>query len=137
MNDVNDVPAAARRTAVQKCVQLDLMLGQLTNFCPVISRNSIVKHSTSLADVWQQIREHFGFQSTVAQFLDLINLNPTSAWILTAFIRTIFSLLGMVSRIIALRQTSTKKCRHHSKILSFICRLQLINPGLPLLVRQR
>ena len=32
-----------RRTAVQKVTQLELMLGQIANYCPVISRNSIVK----------------------------------------------------------------------------------------------
>ncbi|KAK2166073.1 hypothetical protein NP493_1338g00041 [Ridgeia piscesae] len=66
VDDTNDVP-----TAVQKCVQQELMLGQIANFCPVIPRNATVKHSTSLADVWQKI---LGFQSTGAHFLDLVNI---------------------------------------------------------------
>ena len=36
------------RTAVQKCAKLELMLGQIANYCTVISRNAIVKNSTSL-----------------------------------------------------------------------------------------
>ena len=54
------------------------MLGQIANFCPVVSRNSIVKSSTSLSDIWQKIRLHFGFQSTGAHFIDLtdIKLQP-------------------------------------------------------------
>ena len=54
------------------------MLGQIANFCPVISRNAIVKRSTSLNDIWQKIRQHFRFQSSGAHFLELseIKLEP-------------------------------------------------------------
>ena len=34
---------------------LELMLGQICNFCPVISRNTIIKNSTSIDSVWQMI----------------------------------------------------------------------------------
>ena len=39
------VDAPNRRTAAQKVAQLELMLGQIANFCPVISRNTITKNS--------------------------------------------------------------------------------------------
>ena len=42
---------------------LELMLGQIANYCPVISRNMIVKNSTCIGDIWQTIRLHFGFQT--------------------------------------------------------------------------
>ena len=61
-DDGEDVPHASRRTAVQKSAQLDLMLGQIANFCPVISRNAITRLSTSFAQIWQTIRLHYGFQ---------------------------------------------------------------------------
>ena len=46
-DDGDGVPEEKRRTAAQKVTQLD-MLGQIANFCPVISRNSIVKNSISM-----------------------------------------------------------------------------------------
>ena len=54
------------------------MLGQVANYCPVVSRNTIVKNSTSIDSIWQAIRMHFGFQSTGAHFIDLsdIKLEP-------------------------------------------------------------
>ena len=76
MDVANHVPAAIRRTAVHKYVQLELVLEQIANFRPVISRNSIVKNSTSLGDVWQKIRHHSGLQSTRAPFLVLVNIRP-------------------------------------------------------------
>jgi len=46
------------------------MLGQIANYCPVISRNTIVKNSTSIDNIWQTIRLHYGFQSTDTHFID-------------------------------------------------------------------
>ena len=44
------------------------MLGQIANYCPIISRSTLVKNSTSLEYIWQTIRQHFAFQATGAQF---------------------------------------------------------------------
>ena len=78
VSDNDQVPEAKRKTAAQKVLQLDLMLGQIANFCPIISRNIIVRSSTSLKYIWNAIRLHFGFQLSGAQFLDLasIHLEP-------------------------------------------------------------
>ena len=46
------------------------MLGEIANFYPVDSLNTIAKNSTSVKPIWQAIRAHHGFQSTGAHFLD-------------------------------------------------------------------
>ena len=74
VDDANDIPVGERKTAQQKCNMLQLMLGQIANYCPVISRNSLVKTSTSIESIWQTIRLHFGFQTTGAHFLDLADI---------------------------------------------------------------
>ena len=43
-NDAEEVPEASRRTVAQKVNLLELMLGQVANYCTVISRNTIVKN---------------------------------------------------------------------------------------------
>ena len=50
------------------------MLGMIANYCCVISRNSVIKQSVSLGDIWRKIREHYGFQSTGSHFLELANI---------------------------------------------------------------
>ena len=77
-DDGDTIPEAQKRTAAQKVTQLELMMGQIVNFCPVISRNTIVKNSTSITSIWQAIRVHYGFQSTGAHFIDFssIKLEP-------------------------------------------------------------
>ena len=60
-NDGEEVPEANRKTREQKVSMLELMLGQIANYCPIISRNTIVKNSTSIDNIWQTIRPHYGF----------------------------------------------------------------------------
>ena len=67
----DDAEMANKKTAAEKCNILTLMLDQIASWCPFISRTMIVKQSISLNDVWQKIREHYGFLSSGAQFLDL------------------------------------------------------------------
>ena len=74
-NDSESVPAARRRTAAQKVTHLEMMLGQIANYAPIISRSSIVKNSTSISGVWQTIRQHYGLQLTGSRFLDLANIS--------------------------------------------------------------
>ena len=62
------------KTAAQKVASLELMLGQIANFAPILSRRSIVYDSTSLAGVWQSLRLHYGFHSTGGNFIDFINI---------------------------------------------------------------
>ena len=70
VDDDENVAEAKRLTKAQKSTRQDLMLGQVANYCPIISRNTIVRNSTSLAEIWQTIRLHFGFQSSGSHFLD-------------------------------------------------------------------
>ena len=70
-----DVVEALWRTKIQKSSTLDLILGHIATFCPIIDRETIVKTSTSLDDIWLKIRQHFGFQCFGAHFLDFV-LNP-------------------------------------------------------------
>ena len=73
-NDPNTVDEALRKTRAQKASMLELMLGQIANFCPVIARNTIVKSSTSVSSIWQTIRLHYGFQNTGAHLIDFSSL---------------------------------------------------------------
>ena len=143
-DDPETVPASLRLTAVQRAAQLDLMLGQVANFCPVISRNTIVKNSTSLSSSWQAIRQHYGFQSSGAHLLEFAAIRrehderPEDLFQrLMAFIED--SLL-----------TADSDISHHGMLAStdedmsptlenVVCLhwLSLLHPGLPALVKQR
>ena len=61
-------------TKEEKVKQLNLFLGQIANYAPVISRNQITKNSTSLNDIWKKLKEHYGIQTSGAKFIDVINI---------------------------------------------------------------
>ena len=72
LQDFSDDDAETQnvRTEQHKVTHVELMFGQISSFCPVISRSAIVKNSPSLASVWQNIGMNFGFQTSGAHFLD-------------------------------------------------------------------
>lgn len=73
-----NIPEANRLTKKQTVNILELLLGQIANYCPTISRNTIVKNSTSIDQIWQTIRLHYWFQTTGTPFnrLRLYSFRP-------------------------------------------------------------
>lgn len=142
-NDGESVPLARRLTARQKVNFLELMLGQIANYCPIISRNTLVKNSTSLEFIWQTIRQHFGFQVTGAQFIDFSEIHlaaderPEDLYQrLTAFVED--------SLLRANGLTHNGQAVHEDEELTptlenflVLTWLRLIHPSLPRLVKQR
>ena len=143
-DDGADVPEASRRTAAQKLAHLELMLGQIANYCPIISRNTIVKNSTCVAQIWQSIRLHFGFQTSGSHFLDFnsIHLEPGERP------EDLFQRLNSFVEDNLLK--SNGSIRHHGEVITtdedlspslenfiVLTWLRLIHPELPALIKQR
>ena len=142
-SDGETVPLSRRLTARQKANFLELMLGQIANYCPIISRSTLVKNSTSLEFIWQTIRQHFGFQVTGAQFIDFSDIH------LAADERP----EDLYQRLAAFVEDSLLRANvltHHGEqvpedeeltptLENFIVLtwLRLIHPSLPRLVKQR
>ena len=75
LDDGEDVDAASRKTAVQKTITLERMLGLVAQFAPSLLRNEIIKRSTSLSSIWQRIRKHYGFNQSEVNFLSLSEIH--------------------------------------------------------------
>ena len=136
--------AVEGKTAEQKATILELMLGQIANFCPIISRQTIVNNSTSLDQIWQVIRAHYGFQTSGARFLDLADFKleheerPEDLYQrLMAF--TEDSLLTVSSNLShhGERVTEDEELTPSLENIITLIWLKLIHPDLPKLVRQR
>lgn len=143
-NDGENIPEARRRTAAQKCAHLELMLGQIANYATIISRNTIVKSSTSLNNIWTKIREHYGFQTTGSRFLDLTQIR----------LQTDERPEDLYQRIVSFFDdnlvTEDTGLTHHGIAIDVdeeitpsienvivLLWLERINPGLPALIKQR
>ena len=58
---------------------LEMILGQIANYAPIISRNTIVKNSTSIDSIWQAIRlNDYDFQTSGSHFLDFAGIKLQS-----------------------------------------------------------
>ena len=63
-----------RKTAIQKNIVLEHMLGLVAQFAPPLLRNDSLKKSTSLSWIWARIRKHYSFTKSEANFLKLHNI---------------------------------------------------------------
>ena len=144
ISDNETVPENKRQTAAQKAAALELMLGQIANYCTVISRQTIINNSTSLSYIWQAIRTHFGFQSTGGHFLDFseIKLLPderpeTLYQRILAFVSdNLLTVEGGISHHGELIDQDEELSPTIENLIT-ITWLRLLHPSLPCLVKQR
>ncbi|CAB4001636.1 Hypothetical predicted protein [Paramuricea clavata] len=122
---------------------LELMLGQIANYCPIIFRNTIVKNSISIEFIWNAIHLHFGFQATGAHFVDFnnIKLQPDKrledlSQRLIAFVED--SLLSSSGNITHHNEQITEDEELSPTLENFVVLtwLRVINPALPNLIKQ-
>ena len=73
---VDDPEDAGRnkRTAKQKAAYLNLMLGSIHSYAPVISKRFITEEATSLNEIWARLRTRFGCRKTGSSILELTSL---------------------------------------------------------------
>ena len=77
VDDAQD--AEGRKTAVQKNIALDRMLGLIAQFSPDLLNNDIVNKSTSLNWIWNRIRKHYSFSQSEVNFLKINTIKRESA----------------------------------------------------------
>ena len=141
----NDPASTANtRTTVQKVAQLKLMLVQIASFCHVISRNTITKNPTSIDNIWKSIRAHYGFQSSGAHFLDLINIKlkrgqqPEDLYQrLMTFVENSLMFIPSGLTHIGVVPTDDEELTPALENLVVLLWFHLINKGIPGLVKQR
>ena len=142
-DDGHSVPAARRLTAQQTVTFLELMLGQIANYCPVISRNTIVRNSTSIDSVWHTIRQHYGFQVTGAHFLDFADIrlepNERPEDLFQRLMACLEDVLLQTNRISHHGEAMTEDEELKPTLENFIVLtwLRPVHPELPRLVKQR
>ena len=64
----------SRKTALQKSILLDRMLGIIAQFAPSLLRNDIIKNATSIDWIWKRIRKYYAFSQSEANFLKLATI---------------------------------------------------------------
>ena len=71
---IDDADGDNRKTAVQKAIVLERMLGLIAQFVPRLLRSEIIKKSTSLSWIWARIRKYYSFSHSEVNFLKLYDI---------------------------------------------------------------
>ena len=66
-----DASGENRKTAEQKVVILNRLLGTIASYAPIISRQYITKEAQSLSQIWGRLRIFYGFCKSGGLILDL------------------------------------------------------------------
>lgn len=67
----DDSTGENKKTAKQKEALLQLMLGSIASYAPIIPRRFVTREATSLNEIWNRLRTHYGFRKSGALILDL------------------------------------------------------------------
>ena len=70
-NDGENIAAADRKTAAQKNIILERLLGLIAQFVPTLLRSDVIKKSTSLSWIWSRVRKYYSFTQSEVNFLKL------------------------------------------------------------------
>ena len=73
VDDTTDVAAETRMNRAAKAALLNVVLGAVSTFAPVISPKFIKHQSTSLESIWCRLRGYYGFRRTGSRILDLMS----------------------------------------------------------------
>ena len=143
-DDSNDIREGIRMTKEAKKSLLNIILGSIASFAPVISPRFVKYQSTSLECIWDRLRGHYGFRKTGSRALDLpqLRLNSNESreglWerLYTFVDEMLLTKEGDVRHENAIVTEDEKFTPTLQNILVAIW-LNIINPALPQLVKQR
>ena len=127
-----------------KVALLNIILGSIATYCPVISSKFIKKQSTSLESIWNRLRAFYGFRRAGSRILELsevkleLNESRESLWErLYSFIEDqLLTKEGEVRHENIKRDADEEFTPTLLNILVTMW-LQAINPSLPSLIKQR
>ena len=132
------------KSATAQTEDLEQMLGMIATYCPVINRNVIIDDSRNIEEVWKTIRQHYNFQQSAANFLDLADFvlepdeRPEDLYQrMTSFIRE-----NLLERDDPIVHDDERRLDHEYSTpmvenMTVLMWLQKIHPKLPALVKQK
>ena len=132
------------KTARQKAVILQRMLGTIASYAPVISRQFIVKEALSLDAIWHRLRIFYGFRKSGGLILDLTSITLEEGETHEGLWERIYAffmdnLLSPSDGLRHLTENEPPKELMSPTLLNtaVVMWLRIIHPQLPLLIKQK
>ena len=122
---------------------LNLVLGSLSIYAPIISAKFIKQQSTSLDSIWDRLRTFYGFRRTGARILDLPDIKMEMNESREALWERLYQFIedSLLTRDGGVLHEGTRQARNEEftpTLLNIMVSMWLsaINPALPSLVKQ-
>ena len=127
-----------------KAALLNIILGSVSTYAPVISHRFVKQQSTSLESIWDRLRSHYGLRRTGASVLELMEFRLEPSESREALWEHLYSYMednlllkdGGVKHEGVKPETDEQFTPTLLNVL-VTCWLNILNPSLPSLVRQR
>ena len=134
--------ADSKMSAVAKASLLNIVLGSIATWAPVISPRFIKQQSTSLDSIWERLRSYYGFRKTGSRILELLEMKQEQGESREALWERLYTfmednLLTTSSGVKHEDQKVTKDEELTPTLLNVLVTtwLNILNPALPSLVR--
>ena len=138
------LPTATQMTAVQKAQILQVLLGSIATFAPVISNKFITSQAKCFDDIWNRLRGHYGFRVTGGRILELaqFSLAPDESY------ETLWERMSMFVEDNLMKASSSIKHLNAATTvdetlsptlqnITVVLWLKAINADLPAMIKQR
>ena len=132
------------RTAAQKVAYLNLMLGSIAGYAPIIRRTFFTQDACSLHDIWSRLRTYYHFRKTGALILDYESITLEAGETYESFWERLScfiddNLLNPNDHInhLGVEVIAQEKLSPTLLNLTVVHWLKCIHVGLPALVKQR
>lgn len=125
-----------------KATLLNIILGSISNYAPIISPRFITQQSTSLESIWERLRAYYGLRKTGSRILELMELKQEQGESREALWERLYSFLedNLLTKSGGVKHENAK-IEVDEKITPTLLNvlvttwLNILNPGLPALVR--
>ena len=143
VNDGTGTNEDIKMTAQAKAALLNIVLGSVASFSPVISWTFITQEATSLNDVWDRLRAFYGFRRTGSKILELVEMklqsgeSRESLWErMHSFMESNLMIRGGSVRHEGRATTQNEGFTPTLQNMMTVLWLNILHPSLPALIRQ-
>ena len=143
-NDPTTIPEETRMTAPAKKALLNIVLGSVASFAPVISPKYIKNIATSLDEIFDRLRSFYGFRKTGARITEFSDFKLESAESREALWERMYTFLedNLLTTDGSVKHEGVQPTTNEEFSPTLLCVLvvnwlKTIHPSLPDIVRQK
>ena len=127
-----------------KAALLNIVLGSIASYAPVISHRFVKQQSTSFNSIWNRLRSYYGFRKTGARILELTDFHLEQNESREALWERLYTFMedNLLTKSGGVKHEDVKQETDEvftPTLLNVLvsCWLNIISPALPSLIRQR